>query len=555
MKKTRTPRFLGLTTLLILLLLSAGRVSAQAPTWQWATSPGTTDDTGDGATRAAVDAAGNVYVAGNFHNTATFGTTTLTSAGQDDVFVAKLSRNGVYQWALRAGGTNNDNLKGIAVDSTGNVYVSGEYTSAQAVFGATTLTNATGSGDRDGFVAGLSAAGAWQWAVGAGGSGADYCSALAADNRGSVYVTGEFRSTMALFGPFTLTNANTNGTPDAFVARLSAGGAWQWAVRAGGLSPDFGNAITVDGTGDVYLTGSFTDSASFGPTAPLRSRGGWDVFVAKLSPAGSWQWSVRAGSTSSDTGTQLATDRANNVYVTGNLWASGADFGPTTLGGSGGTELFVTKLTSRGGWQWAVRAGGTDLDYGWALAADPGGNVYVTGEFSSATFPIGTTTLTNPTGVSALFVAKLTTNGAWEWVTRAAGPGLQYSRGVAVDGTGRVYVAGLCFGDITFGATTLPSTGRFSGNIFLARLSPPPTGLPAETAAPAFTLAPNPAHHTATLTGLAPGAAVTLLDGVGRTVRQEQADAAGTTTLDVRGLPTGLYLVRAGGATQRLVVE
>lgn len=533
------------------LLWLAASFSVHAQSWQWATSP----SAGYGA-GSVVDSAGNVYVTGRFSGTATFGATTLTSLGFTDVYVAKLTSTGTYEWAVRAGGSNADDGVGVAVGDSGNVYVTGGFSSGTATFGATTLTLL---GSYDVFVAKLTPAGAWQWAVSAGGTNADFSSAVAVDSSGTVCITGGFTSLTANFGATTLTNG---GDYDMFVAKLTTGGSWQSATRAGGTGFDYGSGVAVDGSGNTVVAGYFSGAtATFGATTLTNAgtiAGSYDVFVAKLTAAGTWQWAVRAGGTDYDYPQRMAVDATGNVYITGGFASSTVTLGPSTLTNAnpGSADVFVAKLNSSGTFQWATRAGGNAADDGIGVAVDSSGSVYVTGGFNSDSISFGATTLANANADSAdVFVARLTPAGAWQWAVRAGGLGVDYGVGIVVDRSGNAYVSGyFASRTATFGPTTITNSAR-AGNyaIFISRVSPLPLAVADEAATPAFTLAPNPAHTAATLTG-APGSTAILLDGLGRVVRTVPL-TNGAATLDMRGLVAGLYVVRCGGAARRLVVE
>ena len=174
-----------------------------------ASAGGTSYDEGNGI---AVDASGNVYVTGSYNGTATFGTTTKTSAGGYDIFVAKYNSSGTLQWVQSAGGTSYDYGRGIAVDASGNVYVTGYY-EGTATFGTTTKISA---GGHNIFVAKYNSSGALQWVQSARGTLYDIGSDIAVDGSGNVYVTGRYQGT-ATFGNNSLTSA---GATDIFVARI-----------------------------------------------------------------------------------------------------------------------------------------------------------------------------------------------------------------------------------------------------------------------------------------------------------------------------------------------
>ncbi len=547
----------GLLLAVVLVLSAAGRLAAQAPGWQWANSVGLSR-----SNSTAVDAAGNVYVTGTFYGTATFGTTTLTnvSGNFEDVFVTKLNRNGVYQWAVSAGGINDDFGIALAVDRTGDVVMTGSFSSPTITFGTITLTNAfTGSigGSNDLFVAKLTPAGVWQWATRAGGSDTDSGNSVAVDGSGNILIVGTFGGPMITFGTTTLTNSGSIYA-DAFVAKLTPMGVWQWATSVGGSSTELGGGVAVDGNGNVLVSGSFNSPTITLGATTLTNAGGFDLFVAQLTSAGVWQWATQVGGGNYDRDGDIAVDGSDNVVITGGFASPTITCGATTLTNNVlGSDIFVAKLTSAGVWQWATSAGGNDSDSGSSVAIDSSGNMVVTGGFFSHAITFGATTLANNSVRSDIFVAKLTPAGVWQWATRAGGSDYENGSSLAVDGSGHVVVTGgFSSPVITFGATTLTNTNPGSSAIFIASLSGT-TGLPDADNSPnqpRLTLSPNPAHTTVQLTG-ATGATATLLDGLGRAVGTAPVGPEGSATLDVRALAPGLYLLRAGRATRRLVVE
>ena len=347
----------------------------------------------------ATDSDGNSYVTGSFQSTVTFGNTSLTSSGNDDIFIAKLSSDGVWQWAVKAGGTNDDIGNEIAVDSSGNAYVTGQFTGT-ATFGSTSLTN---SGGWTLFIAKLSNSGSWQWVVKAAGSQASIGSGIAVDSSSNVYVTGIFQGTTT----FGSTSLSSSGSNDIFIAKLNSIGLWQWVVKAGGVNADWGYGIAVDSSSNVYVTGYFHDTVAFGSTS-LASSGYNDVFIAKLSSGGVWQWAVKAGGSSADWGYGIDVDSSGNAYVTG-FFIGTVTFGSSSLTSGVTDDLFIAKLSSAGVWQWAVKSGGDSVVVGYGIAADLSGNAYVTGFFQgTATF--GSTSLTS-SGNADIFVAKLNSSG------------------------------------------------------------------------------------------------------------------------------------------------
>ncbi|GAB3173587.1 hypothetical protein GCM10027291_30170 [Telluribacter humicola] len=275
-----------------------------------------------------VDGNGNVYVTGNFQGTATFGSTTLISSAEGDMFVAKYSSSGTVQWAQKGGGTGEDAGLSIAVDGNGNVYVAG-YFNATATFGFVTLTSV---GSSDVFVVKYSSNGTMQWIYPGGGTSNDHATGIGLDSSGNVYIAGFFDGTIN----FGFTSLTSSGSRDVFVIKINSIGNLEWARQGGGNNQDNAQGIAVDGNGNVYVTGFFNNTATFGSislTAVMN-----DMFVVKYSSNGTVQWLQKGGTNNSGRG--VATDGKGNTYVTGFFHGTGT-YGSTTLTSSGGSDVYV----------------------------------------------------------------------------------------------------------------------------------------------------------------------------------------------------------------------
>lgn len=397
------------------------------------------------------DSAGNSYVTGVFSGTATFGTYELISSGSLDIFVGKLDPGGNWLWAVRAGGSGTDNGYGIATDSSGNSYLCGSFQGA-ASFGS--LTPAPYSG-YDIYVAKLNTSGNWLWASSAGGSSADHARGIALDSAGNCYVTGSFNGT-ATFGTQSLTSYNSSD--DIFVAKLNSSGTWQWAKKAGAGDQDKGLGIAADSNGTSYICGYFQGAASFGTTY-LSNSGANDIFAAKLDTAGNWLWAKGAGGDEDDIGHGISLDSSGNCYLTGEFGTSSA-FGTTTLTSLGLEDAFIAKLDSSGNWQWAKSAGSTRSDQGYAISSSSNGISWVSGRFTGAV-DFGTTTLTSNTPLySDIFIARLDASGNWLEAARAGGPEHDYGMGIAALSGVSAYLTGYFRGTADFGGTPLSSLGN-----------------------------------------------------------------------------------------------
>lgn len=431
---------------------------AQNLDWVWASRGGGSGV--DNARAIATDSEGNQYACGLFQGSATFGSTTLTSSGSYDVWLAKQDSAGNWIWAVRAGGTGGDIGVSIATDWSNNVYMAGGF-EGTVLFGSISLT-AVGAQDR--FIAKLDSGGNWLWVKQASGCN---CNELALDASGNVYLTGTFSGT-ASFGSYSVTSA---GYTDAYVAKLSSSGSWLWVRRGGGTNYESSFCIAVDNASNLYLGGSFEGTATFGGTPSLTAVGSWDVFVAKLDSDGNWLWSRRGGGTSYEDPIGIATDASANVYVMGyyNGNASTA-FGSTTLTGMGGWDIWLAKLDSAGNWLWANKMGGSANDFCTDMVVTAPSSIYLTGYYYSQPANFGATPLAC-SGNNDVFVARLDGNGTCLQALRAGDVNYDSGYGIAVDLNSNVYITGNFSGTTIIGDDTLSSAG--SSDIFIARLSPP----------------------------------------------------------------------------------
>ncbi len=362
--------------------------------WIWAIKVSSSST--DYAEDIHVDGYGDIYVTGCFSSNVYFGSTYLSSAGDRDVFVAKLNSDGVWQWAKRAGGTRIDLGYDVCTDNSGNTFITGFF-SGTAVFGTTSLV----AGVQDEiFVSKLDSSGNWLWAKRAGSTGYDYGYGISTDYWGNCYITGGFNGS-ALFGIIELIGS---GADDAYVAKLNSSGDWLWAVAAGGTETDFCYGSITDSSDRTIVTGSFSGSASFG-SIELTSNGYDDIFVAQIASDGTWLWVKNAGGEGSDYGWGVALDSEENCYITG-FFESVSYFGDTTLTCNGVTDVFAAKLDHSGNWLWAKNAGGTSQTEGFGISTDTAGNCFVTGKFDSTAY-FGTSPVYSTSGSSDIFVARL----------------------------------------------------------------------------------------------------------------------------------------------------
>jgi hypothetical protein len=317
------------------------------------------------------DAAGNVYVTGFFFNTIDLGGGVLT-AGSEDVFVAKYSATGVYQWGKKAGDAAFQESAGIGIDSAGNIYLTGLFYS-KISFGGATLTTA---GTMDVYLAKLTSAGVSVWTKGFGDASSQRTYGMATDSAGNSSIIGVFQGSIN-FGGTTLTSAGLN---DVFVARFNSAGVHQWSKKAGDSTDQIGTGVAVDEAGNTYATGSFSGTMNLGSSAAsqLTSAGGYDAFLTKLDNAGNHVWSKSFGDVGNQLGVSVSVDWSGSVGLATSLMGS-ADFGGGVFTSLGATDAVVSKYTSAGSYVWGHRFGDAGTDNPRKLWVDPAGSIFLTG--------------------------------------------------------------------------------------------------------------------------------------------------------------------------------
>ena len=373
----------------------------------------------------------------------------LAAAGQD------------WQWAKEAGGSNFRESKSIAVDASGNSYVTGNYATSIS-FGTTTLT---GSPNGSTYVAKYDSNGNLVWAKQVGGTSVVESADIAVDVSGNTFITGSFKGT-ATIGAFTLASPDDRS---AFIVKLDTNGGVFWARKAGSTDGDVKGAnITVDESGNAYVTGNFFKSASFGSTTITATKDE-QVFIAKYGSDGDVAWVKMAGGLGSCFTHDITTDRSGNLYLAGQFWLT-AVFGTTTLSNYSDVtkpaDVFIAKYDTNGNALWARQAGGTEGDdVAAGITVDADGNSYITGFYQSrATF--GTTVITG-NAAGNIFLAKYNATGNLQWVKKQEST--SDARGVSIDkdSNGNIYVAGHFEGSVTFGSSTLVSYGSY--DMFFAK--------------------------------------------------------------------------------------
>ena len=366
----------------------------------------------DSANAIAIDSSGNLYVTGM-----TFGGLDWnTSAGSNDLFVVKYNSSGTKQWTEQLGSASSDIANGVATDSSGNVYLAG------VTYGG--LDGNSNQDNSDLFVVKYNSSGTKQWTKQYGTDRYDEARGVATDSSGNVYVVGGTKGN--------LNGISNSGRTDAFVIKFNSSDTKQWTKKLGTWQNDLANGVATDSSGNFYVTG-FTYQDMDGNT----SAGNADLFVAKYNSSGTKQWTKQLGTSKHDRARGVVTDSSGNVYVTGDTYG-GLD-GNTNAGYN---DLFVVKYNSSGTKQWTKQLGTSSTDLANGVATDSSGNVYVAG----GTYG-GLDGNTNA-GNSDLFVVKYNSSGTKQWTKQLGSSSRDYDYGVATDSSRNVYVSGDTYGGL-----------------------------------------------------------------------------------------------------------
>ncbi len=348
--------------------------------------------------------------------------------------------HGQQNWLRSAGGSNLDEALDIAYTLSGSHYYTTGNFSGNCNFTSQTLASA---GLSDGFLAKYEAEGTPVWAKKFGGTGSDKSVAVVADNAGNAFVCGYYNGT-ATFGSVTITAADSS---DIFIAKYSSTGDLVWVKSAGGNSNDAAAGIALDLSGNVYVTGIFRGSASFGTTTltssnyPSSSNASGDVFVTKLDNNGNFLWTKKGSGSGDEKATDVCTDAQGGIYICGQ-YSSDITFDvahPNTVENAG----FIMKFSNAGQEQWFSRMAATQI-LPTALRSDSQNNVIVTGEsIGQILLESSNAVVVTTSNAQSIFLAKYSASGNISWAVEDGSVSYVSSRAIAIGIQNEIYIAGI----------------------------------------------------------------------------------------------------------------
>jgi uncharacterized delta-60 repeat protein/gliding motility-associated-like protein len=442
----------------------------------------------------AIDGSGNMYVAGTFSGTADFdpgpATFDLTSAGNAEAFVLKLSPLGNLLWAHRIGAAGNDMAYTIDVDASGNVYTTG-------VFEFTVDFDpgpATVSRSGRIFTQKLDTDGNFIWVSVTSGTNTQTEGWSVIDASGNIYRAGHFTGAVD-FDPGAGTTSFTSiGTRDIFAEKLDVDGNLVWVKRIGGAGIHSASNLMLDASNNLLVIGSFQNSIDFDPgagTVTLVDDGTSDGYMLKLDGTnGDFIWVRQFTGTGSESPASLVKDLSGNIFLAGTFGGT-ADFDPgagvfnaTALGVN---SFFIEKLDAEGDFIWAKTMLGGSQNYINDIALDPVGSIYLTGQFQNTVDfnpdPSATLNVTS-SGGRDFFLQKLNPDGALVYIHKFGSTGDEVGHGLTFKDN-LIYISGYFTGTVDFdpsaGVASLTADAVSVIDGFLHKLSNAPVSLTLNT--------------------------------------------------------------------------
>lgn len=311
-----------------------------------------------------------------------------------------------------------------------------------------------------------------EWALRAGGDGADKIRGLAIADDGSIFLTGEFGQPSADFFGEKFASA---GLLDFVVTKLNPDGSLLWSSVAGGAKIDRGYGVAPSSDGGCFVTGHFESAEiNFGNSQLLTSRGDYDAFVARYGPEGKCLWAFACGGAGYDYGHGIDVDHKGGCVVSGAFAASG-HFGDTTFVHPKGRRAFLMRVADDGDIRWVREAGSdTGTMSGHNVCSDSDGNVFLAG-FQRGGASFSNSVSLPGSSIQDVFVARFSLQGDAQWVVGTGGESDGLATSVASDGSGGCYIGGMFKGELNLARATLVSGGGHDA--YVARIDSAGNGL------------------------------------------------------------------------------
>ena len=405
-----------------------------------------------------LDGSENVYLGGYFVNQVDFdpgsGTANMTSTG-GDAFLVSYDSLGTFRWASQTSGSGFEQLTDVHINSFGKAYGAGYFSgTADLDPGADTTNVVAANSSSSGFLAAykttngnFNAGFSFEDREGENDEGRK----LVHDAQGNLYTCGYFQGGVDFDPSSGQSYLDAGANMAAYICKYDINNNLLWAKMIAGTSNVLGDDLTLDEQGNVIVTGWMMGTVDLDPGVGVQSEttsGSSDIFVVKLNSNGQFVWGKTMGGPSNDEGWAIASDKNNDIYITG-YFRSTADFDPgpgTTNLVAANRDVFLVKLSSSGAYQWAFKTGGVSNDYGTSVCTDTLNNVIIGGYFrSNSDFDPSSGTYNLSSFVSGLYdayIAKYTSGGSLIWAKNYGGYQSDYIYDIELDEHGAIYAIG-----------------------------------------------------------------------------------------------------------------
>jgi hypothetical protein len=417
-------------------------------------------DLSDQGRRIVLDGNGNLVVAGYFAGTVDFdpgsGVFNLTTSGRT-VFIAKYDQLGNFILAKSIGGTSTIFLNDLTIDPLGNVYITGKFAGVLDIDPGIDVVNLISSSDNI-FIAKYDSQINFIYGKNIGGNLNDNGLNIEIDNSYNLYLTGSFADFVDFDSGPGIANLISLGQQDVFLAKYDELGNFLFAKSIGGTSNDISNSICLDNSGNIFITGQFSQTVDFDPgvgTEIKSSSGGSDIFISKYDPLGNFIFVRTIGGLSNEEGNCIKVGNNGNIYLAGNFTGV-VDFDPgvnvVNLDGGTNSDIFLVGLNSGGNYLFAKSMGSSLFDLPSDLVLDNSNNIFLAGHFN------GDVNFEPSTGISNLpgyggddsFWAKFDQVGKYIYVKKIICNNNDRAVGIAVNNNGTVYLTGYFSGTADF---------------------------------------------------------------------------------------------------------
>ncbi len=540
----------------LLLFLVSFLGFAQAPEFLWASSVGGTDLTTNQG--IVVDESGNVYSCGYYTGNTDFDPGIpihgLMSNGGEDVFVQKLDSKGNLVWAWNFGDSLNDRALSIALDKENNLLVCGSFRGVVDFDPGLEVRKYTATGIEDGFILKLDAEGKFIWAVQFAGTGSVVCTHVSVDEEGNGLLTGYFSAS-----GFTVSGANSlvisseqipGYTTSSLIGKFTSSGEFLWIKK---IENSSGICIKSDKESNLYIGGTYLGTVDFNPgdgDTLLTSYGNGNSYFLKLGPEGNFEWV-----------NQISGPGLGDIAITENseMLATGWVFVFELVGQnpSHWPEVFIVKLNHKGEIEWEKQVGGKKADYGYGLAVNSKGEIFIAGCFQDSTdFDPGEgVSLSVAKSPSDIFILKLDSSANYIWKGTIIGTvydgsslGISvsnYSSGISVvvDNKDNVHVAGRYhrYTDFGVGDKEFHMSPLGYGDAYYLKIGKVDEKLPVDTLG--LGVFPNPCSKELYITDGAIGSTIEVFDVNGKLIHKSGIGDK-RKVVNVETWSEGLYFLR-----------